>query len=108
MSKFDRGVLIFIGLGIWALAMTQVFEPLNLKAESYIKTVKSEDANPFQPNTVFAKCPAGKKAEQFNFVANADFPHWDKSPVSSKYCTYLLVATYSDLINHREHFNEVE
>ncbi len=27
MSKFDRGVFIFIGLGIWALAMTQIFQP---------------------------------------------------------------------------------
>jgi hypothetical protein len=27
MSKFDRGVFIFIGLAIWALAMTQVFGP---------------------------------------------------------------------------------
>ena len=27
MSKFDRGVFIFIGLGIWALVMTQIFEP---------------------------------------------------------------------------------
>ena len=24
MSKFDRGVFIFIGLGIWALAMSQI------------------------------------------------------------------------------------
>ena len=27
MKKFDRAILIFIGLGIWALAMTQVFKP---------------------------------------------------------------------------------
>ena len=27
MSKYDRGVFIFIGLGIWALVMTQIFEP---------------------------------------------------------------------------------
>ena len=27
MSKFDRCIFIFIGLGIWALAMTQIFEP---------------------------------------------------------------------------------
>ena len=26
MNKFDRGVFIFIGLGIWALVMTQIFE----------------------------------------------------------------------------------
>jgi len=27
MSKFDRCIFIFIGLGIWALAMTQVLKP---------------------------------------------------------------------------------
>ena len=27
MSKFDRGVFIFIGLGIWVLAMSQIFAP---------------------------------------------------------------------------------
>ena len=27
MSKFDRGVFIFIGLGIWTLAMVQIFQP---------------------------------------------------------------------------------
>jgi|OM-RGC.v1.037118133 hypothetical protein len=34
MSKFDRGVFIFIGLGIWALAMTQVFKPSSVVAGS--------------------------------------------------------------------------
>ena len=32
MSKFDRGVFIFIGLGIWALIMTQIFEPISIIA----------------------------------------------------------------------------
>ena len=32
MSKFDRGVFIFIGLGIWALVMTQIFEPKSVIA----------------------------------------------------------------------------
>ena len=27
MSKFDRGVFIFIGLGVWELVMTQVLKP---------------------------------------------------------------------------------
>ena len=27
MSKFDRCIFIFIGLGVWALAMTQIFQP---------------------------------------------------------------------------------
>ena len=32
MKKIDRAILIFIGLGIWALAMTQVFSPSNVVA----------------------------------------------------------------------------
>ena len=32
MSKFDRGVFIFIGLGIWALAMSQFLKPSILNA----------------------------------------------------------------------------
>ena len=34
MSKFDRGVFIFIGLDIWALVMTQIFEPKSVIAGS--------------------------------------------------------------------------
>ncbi len=33
MKKFDRAILIFIGLGIWALAMTQV---LSLRVQSLL------------------------------------------------------------------------
>ena len=33
MSKFDRGIFIFIGLGIWAFAITQV---LNLVTSSCV------------------------------------------------------------------------
>ena len=32
MIKFDRGVFIFNGLGIWALVMTQTFEPKSVIA----------------------------------------------------------------------------
>ena len=32
MSKFDRSVFILIGLGIWTLVMTQVFEPKSVIA----------------------------------------------------------------------------
>ena len=38
MSKFDRGVFIFIGLGIWALAMTQIFKSEILQAGYTAKT----------------------------------------------------------------------
>ena len=42
MSKFDRGVFIFIGLGIWALAMTQVFKPLNVNAVAGLSCTDSD------------------------------------------------------------------
>ena len=32
MKKFDRFLLIFIGLGIWALAASQVFKPSSVVA----------------------------------------------------------------------------
>ena len=32
MKKFDRILLIFIGLGIWALAASQVFKPSSVVA----------------------------------------------------------------------------
>ena len=32
MNKSDRIVLIFVGLGIWALALTQIFESNNVNA----------------------------------------------------------------------------
>ena len=36
MSKLDRGVFIFIGLGIWALAMVQMLKPQNLTAQDFL------------------------------------------------------------------------
>ena len=32
MSKFDRCIFIFIGLGIWAFVLTQIFVPSSLVA----------------------------------------------------------------------------
>jgi hypothetical protein len=32
MNKSDRIVLLFLGLGIWVLALTQIFESNNVKA----------------------------------------------------------------------------
>ena len=34
MSEFDRGVFIFIGLGIRVLVMTQIFEPKSVIADN--------------------------------------------------------------------------
>ena len=32
MNKIDRIMLLFVGLGIWALALTQIFESNNVNA----------------------------------------------------------------------------
>ena len=34
MSKFDRGVFIFIGLGVWAFVFIQIFEIKPLEANT--------------------------------------------------------------------------
>ena len=48
MKKLDRFLLFFVGLGVWALVMTSIFEPKQLVAhdEGMQKTVLGMD--PFQ------------------------------------------------------------
>ena len=43
MSKFDRCIFISIAIGIWTLAMTQVFKPLSVSAVAYLSYT---DADP--------------------------------------------------------------
>ncbi|MDP7499458.1 MAG: hypothetical protein QGH50_08465, partial [SAR324 cluster bacterium] len=40
MSKFDRCIFISIAVGIWALAMTQVFESKIVVADDYSKIAR--------------------------------------------------------------------
>ena len=47
MSKFDRCIFISIAIGIWALAMTQVFQPKILQAGFW------EDYGTVRINSVF-------------------------------------------------------
>ena len=42
MSKFDRCIFISIAIGIWALAMTQVFKPSSVNAGMDCSSTPSE------------------------------------------------------------------
>ena len=82
MSKFDRGVFIFIGLGIWALAMTQVFDSKEVVASYTTKT-------PYATH-VHGKCPP--------FIYNSiQGPNLQPAEVP---CNYILVATRQDLFSN--------
>ena len=101
MSKFDRGVFIFIGLGIWALAMTQMLKPDLVNAEAFETHINSKEPWLNNSTRVLAKCPNDSN----NFVVQ----HLgNKGPQSGEapFCLYQLVVSYSDLINHREHFSQ--
>ena len=66
MSKFDRGVFIFIGLGIWALAMSQIFAPKIADAGlSAIQPIKS---------IVTVSVLIGLKIKLLNLVQQVELP----------------------------------
>ena len=86
MSKFDRGVFIFIGLGIWALAMTQIFKP---------ETVFSAGSHGDISRTlVTGLCPEHIKNERLH--KGYLLPMIE--------CNYLLVATWDDLMRQPKYF----
>ena len=90
MSKFDRGVFIFIALGIWALAMTQVFE-----TKSVVASVLSAIDQQFL-SAVTGTCPNRMSAMvvQINGSIEQDKTQWD----------YLLVTTYEELKRNPYYF----
>ena len=93
MSKFDRGVFIFIGLGIWALVMSQVFEPNTLEsAETYVN-------GNYPPVTVISgKCPPSVLNHHAYITdGSASFP-------KNQPCAYLLTVSYGDVLKHPENF----
>ncbi len=87
MSKFDRSVFIFIGLGIWALAMVYLFKPEPIKA-GY--TGKNSD---LWLSTVKGKCP-----DTTGPVTNVS------GGMKTDECTYILTASYGDLLKHPDYF----
>ena len=54
MNKSDRIVLLFVGLGIWALALTQIFESNNVNAAKTGATWSSPNIT-----AVTRPCPSG-------------------------------------------------
>jgi len=91
MSKFDRCIFISIAIGIghWALAMTQVFKPEILQA-GYNSLVGHD---PFvRLHMVVGKCPNDLQMMPADSLKN------------SKWCHYLLTASYDDLLKHPEYF----
>ena len=54
MNKSDRIVLLFVGLGIWVLALTQIFESNNVNAAKTGATWSSPNIT-----AVTRPCPTG-------------------------------------------------
>ena len=48
MSKFDRGILISIAIGIWAFVLTNIFEPSTLIAHSDRHTPRYDEIIDFE------------------------------------------------------------
>ena len=99
MSKFDRGVFIFIGLGIWALAMVQMLKPQNLTAQDFLNY--SSVSHPWQTSgtIITRKCPGNIKSVNFQYTDGEL-----EEVTNSTNCNYLLTASYSDLIQHLEYW----
>ena len=87
MSKFDRCIFISIAIGIWALAMTQVFKPEILQA-SFVG-----NNSDLLFTTVEGKCP-GYTTKSINISGDG----------TTELCFYLLTASYDDLLKHPEYF----
>ena len=91
MSKFDRCVFISIAIGIWALAMTQIFDSKNVVA-SVLSAIDQQYLS-----TVTGRCPNGMMAMVVQ--KNGSIVE-DKTQ-----CNYLLVTTYAELKNNPYYFD---
>ena len=78
MNKSDRIVLLFVGLGIWVLALTQIFESNNVNAAKTGATWSSPNIT-----AVTRPCPSG--------ITNFD---GDGEKVD---CHYLLTIPFDQL-----------
>ncbi len=90
MSKFDRYIFISIAIGIWALAMTQVFKPQILEAVSANRGAK-------QISSVSgSECPNGMKG----FVTDDN-----GGSVQTNICYWQLVVSIEDMKKYPDYFN---
>ena len=85
MNKSDRIVLLFVGLGIWVLALTQIFESNNVNAAKTGATWSSPNIT-----AVTRPCPKG--------ITNLD---GDGEKVD---CHYLLTIPFDQLDSDPELF----
>ena len=87
MSKFDRCIFISIAIGIWALAMTQIFKSEILQAGQTAKT----DMIWF--SSISGKCPKGvdTHTNMYN-MRNED------------QCNFLLTVNLDDLKKYPDYF----
>ena len=85
MNKSDRIVLLFLGLGIWVLALTQIFESNNVNAAKTGATWSSPNIT-----AVTRPCPKG--------ITNLD---GDGEKVD---CHYLLTIPFDQLNSNPQLF----
>ena len=88
MSKFDHFIFVTISIGIWALAMPQIFKPniadAGLTSMTPIKTIVS------------GRCPEWIKNQILESGSQNDTP--------TEFCFYQLIASADDLIKRPEYF----
>jgi len=87
MNKFDRCIFISIAVCIWALAMVHLYKPEPIQAGF---TGKNSD---LWLSTVKGKCP-----DTTGPVTNVS------GDMKTDECTYILSASYGDLLKHPEYF----
>ena len=88
MSKFDRCIFISIAIGIWALAMVQMFKPDPVTAKDGFTDYK-------KPTLIWAECPKW-------YTGNVSYGS-DGVGENTKYCNFQMVVTYDDLVKYRKH-----
>ena len=89
MSKFNRGVFIFIGLSIWVLAMTQVFKPEILQA------VSTQAMGKNMASVAGSECPNG-----LNSISKFE----DDNKYENSFCYWQLVVTIEDMMKYSDFF----
>ena len=101
MSKFDRCIFISIAVGIWALAMTQVFDSKPINASNH--RVWSWQ---YKLGYVIGECPPWSDLEyvfndwqkKWDAGSTTGQPDWNRD--AGRYnCRYNLVTTYEDVKN---------
>ena len=89
MSKFDRCIFISIAIGIWALAMTQVFKPEILQA------VSSKAMGQNIASVTGSDCPNGMK--NMTKYGNGE-------TFKNEFCYWQLVVTIEDMKKYPDFF----